>query len=399
MACAATVWAASRLQTDAWPWSVSSDRDLRLVVASALVVAAAAAMARWYGRTALGARITPTPLWLGAVWRAACFATLVIGIAVVFPNGQAGAAVILGVLIGADLTLTLWALGLPGGRRMLLRRFASSPVHLGAIGAALAVLVAGTGPDPRTLGTLYLGVLVALAGTLAAVRVLQSLAVHFEQEFEAHRNDVAARERAHRAHWLHDDVLSEVRLASLRIANGTASVEHINAELLDLDHRLRLRQLEELIRDGTPPAYEVLQPHLRRAQSLGIRLGAVPTHEVTRTVLSEGEATLFNRVLSLLMSNAMNAGASEISVAMRLLVGAIEVSVTDDAGGFDLDAVPEGRGLHRLIVQLGPDAVRRTATSSGSTVTVRLVHTMSDSADLRAPADHRVLRPVVGRLS
>src|SRR5690606_38528077 len=129
----------------------------------------------------------------------------------------------------------------------------------------------------------------AVAASLVVFTLLQSLALHFEDEYEAHRIDVAARERSHRAHWLHDDVLSEVRLASLRITNGSASPEQVQRELLDLDHRLRLRQLDEMIRDGTPPVYEVLQPHLRRLQSLGVELGSVPTHEVTGITQNEPE--------------------------------------------------------------------------------------------------------------
>src|SRR5690606_17027156 len=133
-----------------------------------------------------------------------------------------------------------------------------------------------------------------------------------------------------------------------------ASPEQVQRELLDLDHRLRLRQLDEMIRDGTPPVYEVLQPHLRRLQSLGVELGTVPTHEVTGITLNEPEANLLNRVLSLLTSNAVNAGASTVSVGIWAPAGALEIDVTDDAGGFDLDNVPRGRGLHRLMTDLGP---------------------------------------------
>jgi signal transduction histidine kinase len=381
------------LQTQVWPWAVTTSHDARLVVACSFVIAAAAVLGRWYLRTAFGARIEPAPFWRSAAWRGACFATIILGLAVAFPNGQIGAGVAVGVLAGADLQLTLWALGTAPQIGVLVRLFVLSPVHLGAIGAALAVLITDTGPGVAALGGLYLGVISAFVTTLLVVGLLGSLALHFEREYEAHRLDVAARERAHRAHWLHDDVLSEVRLASLRITTGTANREQIHAELLDLDHRLRMRQLDELIRGGNPPVYEILQPHLRRAQSLGMRLVDVPTHEVTGTVLTEDEAALLHRVLSLLTSNAINAGATELSVGLRLPAGALEVSVTDDAGGFDLAAVPEGRGLHRLVTDLAPGSVWREDAPGGSTVSVRMPREGADAVGEPAPADHRVPRP------
>ncbi|HWL42396.1 MAG TPA: hypothetical protein VNQ73_05590 [Ilumatobacter sp.] len=393
-ACAAMAWAGMRLRNGNWPWQVETDDQAVLSLAAIAVVVVAAVIAVYNCRIAFGRAIVPAAFWPSVLWRGTCFAVLVVGLAVCFPRGQIGAGVMIGLLAGADLALSLWALGTAPQLAALVRQFLLSPVHLGAVGAVLAVLLTGAGPSAGTLVALYGAVLVALAAGLTEMKVLDSLALHFEAQYELHRIDVAARERAHRAHWLHDDVLSEVRLASLRITNGSASPEQINAELVDLDHRLRLRQLDEMIRDGTPPLYEVLQPHLRRAQSLGVRLERVPTHEVTGIALSEPEAKLLNRVLSLLTSNAINAGATALSVDVRLPPGAIEVGVTDDAGGFDLAEVPAGRGLHRLSSELAPGSLRRADAPGGSTVTV-LVPRSGDGARgiTVAPADHRVPRP------
>ena len=68
---------------------------------------------------------------------------------------------------------------------------------------------------------------------------------------------------------------------------------------------------------GTPRIYEILQPHLRRAQNLGIRLDRVPTHEVTRLEVDEQCGRLLNRAVSLLTSNAINAGATRLSIDLQ----------------------------------------------------------------------------------
>jgi len=127
-----------------------------------------------------------------------------------------------------------------------------------------------------------------------------------------------------------------------------------------------------MIRDGHPPIYEVLQPHLRRAQNLGLRLVAVPTHEVTGVAIGEDEAHLLNRALSVLMANAVNAGATELGVGLQLPPDAIDVSITDDAGGFDLATTPAGRGLHHLVDALGPGSLTRVDVPGGSRVTARV---------------------------
>lgn len=393
-ACAGLAWSGLRLQTRLWPWQVRTHDDAIVVVASTAVITVALLLGAYNARIALGRPILPAPFWPSFLWRGACFAVLVVGLAVCYPTGQTGAGIGFGLLAGADLVLSLWALGTAPQVSALVRQFLLSPVHLGAVGATVAVALSDFGPGVGTLVALYGAVVAAFAAAMIAMKVLESLALHFEAQYELHRMDVAARERAHRAHWLHDDVLSEVRLASLRITNGSASPEQINAELLDLDHRLRLRQLDEMIRDSTPPIYEVLQPHLRRAQSLGIRLDRVPTHEVTGELVSEQEACLLNRILSLLTSNAINAGATVLSIDLRLPPGALEVSVTDDSGGFDLAEIPAGRGLHRLMTDLGRDAIRRVDAPGGSTVTARMPRGGSDPHDDGGlPADHRVPRP------
>ena len=133
---------------------------------------------------------------------------------------------------------------------------------------------------------------------------------------------------------------------------------------------------------GTPSVYEILQPRLRRAQNLGIRLDRVPTREVTRLEVDEQSGQLLNRAVSLLTSNAINAGATRLAINVQVIDGGtrLQLSVTDDAGGFDLAAVPDGRGLSTLIAQLGAAAVQRHDAPGGSMMVVCVPLELTDPA-------------------
>jgi hypothetical protein len=227
-------------------------------------------------------------------------------------------------------------------------------------------------PTLRTLVGLYLAMWVGLIVAGLTVVMVSRLGSAVDERVAEETHDVLATERARRAHWLHDDILSEVHLASLRISSGSATPEQINAELLDLDHRLRLRQLDDMMSAGNPRVYEILQPHLRRVQNLGIRLDRVPAHEVTRLELDEECGRLLNRAVSIVTSNAINAGTTRLAIDLDAIDGGtrLQLSVTDDAGGFDLAGVPPGRGLSSLIDQLGAGAVQRYDAPGGSMMVV-----------------------------
>ena len=62
---------------------------------------------------------------------------------------------------------------------------------------------------------------------------------------------------------------------------------------------------------------------------------------------------------------------------------------------YELAAVPQGRGLHRLLTELGPDAVARTDAPGGSTVRVRMPRACAGKPAASSPAEHRVPRTKV----
>ena len=324
-------------------------------------------------RLLVGRQTKPPGFVFSLVWRGLAYLTIIATTVAVIGSFRFIAAIPLGLLGGSDALLTLWAIGAEPAPRAWIRRFLFSTVHFGVLGAMLAALIFDA--DPSTLSTM-LGIYVAMwvGVIIAGIAVLgmNRLSARVDRERRATEKEVRERERLLRAHWLHDDVLSELHLSALRLKN-VGDLDAARAELEELEHRLRLRQLDEVMRGGEPFIYEILQPHLRRIQSLGIHLYRVPPLELTNRRADSETARLFHRTVSVLTSNSINADATRIAIDLFEIDGdQISLTVTDDAGGFDLDAVPAGRGLSNLIADLGPDRVRQRATQTGSAVTVTL---------------------------
>lgn len=307
------------------------------------------------------------------VWRGVCFLVLVVSLVAVLPGWLVVGAWPLGVIAGSDVTLSIWTLGVQAQPVVWWRRFVTSPLHLGVVGALVATLLTGAYPDSawRMVGlyaTMHLGLLIAGLTVLT----LDGLGRMLEEQREHDRLTLVERERRHWAHWLHDDVLSEVRLATLNVQGGAMSPEQIARELHELDHRLRLRQVDELFQGGPARLADILQPHLRRAQALGLSLTDVPSLDTVGVRVDEETGRLFGRAVAVLTSNAINAGATSIALRVRLDGDLIELEVTDDAGGFDLHAIPSGRGLEQLMADVGIHHVRRVPEQDGSTMVVHL---------------------------
>ena len=390
------IWVTVGARFDPSDLDAITPRRATLLAFTVAATLASFALGARYQRILRGHETVGRPLWFELAWRSTAFLLLLTVFAGALPRAYVPGVIPLGVLAGADASLTIWALGIRPRGRVWVWRFLRGPVHFGALGALLAVAAFGQSlPTLRTLVALYLAMWTGLIVAGLTVVMIDRLGLAVEQGVAEERHDALADERARRAHWLHDDVLSEVHLASLRISAGHASAEQISAELLDLDHRLRLRQLDDMMSAGAPRVYEILQPHLRRAQNLGVQLDHVPTHEVTRIEVDEHSGQLLNRAVSLLTSNAINAGTTRLAINVQVIDGGtrLQLSVTDNAGGFDLAAIPDGRGLSALIEQLGAGSVQRHDAPGGSMMVVSLPLGHTDPAahlgDLHTNQHHR----------
>jgi hypothetical protein len=396
------IWVAITARFDLWNFDAINSRRAALIASAVAATFAAVVLAVRYQRILRGHEAAGRPFWFEIAWRSVAFLLLAATFAAALPRGHISGVFPFAVLAGADASLTLWALGIIPTARTWALRFLVSPVHFGALGALFAVAVFSDSlPTLRTLASLYGALWVALLLAGLTVVIINRLATAVDDRVAEETHEMRVSERARRAHWLHDDVLSEVQLASLRISSGSATPERINIELRDLDHRLRLRQLDDMMSAGKSRIYEILQPHLRRAQSLGIGLDRVPSHDVTRTEVDQECGMLLNRAVSLLTSNAVNAGATRLSIDLQLIDAdsRLLLTITDDAGGFDLATVPDGRGLSSLIDQLGPGAVQRYDAPGGSmmVVAVSCAHGNERKPHRReapAPAEQPDRRPV-----
>jgi hypothetical protein len=351
-----------------------SARDRDLIGLAVLGVLAAGVLAVRPARLVAGTRSPAAGFWWSLLSRGVAYLTLIVVTAAVLPRLRLLGAVPLGLVGGADALLTMWALGLTPRPKVWLKRLVFGGVHFGALGALIATIVFDPdGPSTRTTLGIYAAMWTGIVVAGVTVLVADHAIALADAQRRADRDELRARERELRVHWLHDDVLSEVKLATLRI-EGSGDIPAARRELHELDHRLRVRQLEELLRGGRPHLYEIIQPHLRRVQTLGVRLDRVPALDRTSRRVDEATGELIHRAMSNLVSNAANAGATRLSLAIDEVADppSLEISLTDDAGGFSLADIEPGRGLSLLRRDLGEGTVRRADVPGGSIVTVRI---------------------------
>lgn len=149
--------------------------------------------------------------------------------------------------------------------------------------------------------------------------------------------------------------------------------EQVGGELDLLDHRLRMLQLDEMIAAGPVQLAHVIQPFVRLAQAQGVDVIGVPRFDEASAELRGPAGRLAQRAFGVLVPNAIAAGAKQVSFRISALEpDLVAVEVEDDAGGFDLAAVPSGRGLDGLRRELGDGNLTYVRTERGSVLRVTI---------------------------
>jgi signal transduction histidine kinase len=310
--------------------------------------------------------------WPSIAWRGGAAIVLAAALAVNAPEWGAALSFPLGIAAGAEAALAAWALGFPIEPRNWFVSWLGSALHLGAIGAMLAGLLQ-LGWDGRlTVVVLYLTLHAAIAIMVATAGILDAVRSDQLDEMRRQTEATIADEHRRRAHWLHDDVSSQLRIVSLRVQREDATPAEIVAMIDELDHSIRLRQLDEVMRSGTARLTEIIQPYVRTAQTHGVRISSVPSFDEASLVVDTSTARLVARATAVFTSNALNAGATEIGYGLSHDDRSVTVAVTDDAGGFDLADAPAGRGLWQLARELGPEHLTTRRSGRGTVVTATI---------------------------
>ena len=276
-----------------------------------------------------------------------------------------------GAAIGVDAFFTAEAIGWQPSPWVSARSVLLSPLHAGLVGGLVgAGLTRGGDAIFATALPIYVTTLVWVLVAVTTAWVIGQYRRAEATGLEAVRISTVRDEHRRSAHWLHDDIASRLRVVSLRLQHDEPSIPEIAALLDDLDFQLRLRQLDELLSGGRVRLAEVLQPYVRRAQSHGVTVERVPSFETASEQVDVETGQMFRRAAAILTSNSLNAGARHISFDVKVHHDAISLAVTDDAGGFELSEISQGRGLWALRTDLGQDHVRVTPTANGSTVEI-----------------------------
>lgn len=341
-------------------------------VAPLIFTAACAVMAIGPIRTALGrhppgrsfARQLGSRTVLIAVVVATAFATV--------PGWWALTLWPFGVVLGVDAAITSWAIGWFPTPLRAYTAYLRSPVHLGLLGGLLGAFVfRGWRIGLRSALPIYAAFQIwGLVGTVT----VSWLGVQSRRERnQLDKASVDAVNDQHRraAHWLHDDICAELRLVALQVQRRDADLDDVERMLDNLDHQLRLRQLDELLESGSVRLAEVIQPYLRRAQLHAV-IHDVPSFDQASPIVDSETGRLLGRAAAVLTSNALNAGARILGFTIESTSTSVTIAVSDDAGGFPTKELPPGRGLWSLRNDPRIDTLTIDDISDGSRVCITI---------------------------
>lgn len=277
------------------------------------------------------------------------------------------------VALGAEAALCAWVLGNPIDPWQWWKSFMGSALHLGIVGAVVAsILYLGAWNALSIVAPVYIALQLCVVGGALSAAALDRFRTEVETATTVAVAAAAAAEHRQSAHWLHDDVSAELKLVELRLRDEAFGPGDVADALADLDHQLRLRQLDELFQSGTVRLAEVLQPFVRDAQRHGLEITAVPTFDDASTIVDQHFGRLFARAASVATNNSIHAGATRLGFAVHTDDDTVVLSITDNAGGFELSEVPAGRGLWQLGQELGTGNISVASTTDGATVTISM---------------------------
>jgi signal transduction histidine kinase len=278
-----------------------------------------------------------------------------------------------GMVAGCEATLAARSVGATLVPWRWWRSFLRSWFHLFVAVVVMVTAITIGGREGVVVGaTVFAAVHLAVFASVLECWVLEVHRRRLDADLARSARAVEVRQHRARAHWLHDDLCSELRLVRLKLETSELAPAEVLAQLDELDHRLRVGQLDALLQSGSVRLAEVIQPFVRRAQAHGLRVREVPRFEQASLELDGETGRMVQRAAAVLVTNSIQAGAREISIVASIESSTLVLVFEDDAGGFDPATIPPGRGLDSLRHELGPGGLelRRTDRGIAAEVTV-----------------------------
>jgi hypothetical protein len=338
-----------------------------------LFVALAGPTARWVFGAARPRRGPRGDIRLVAIARTIGFGVMCVLWSVVVRGVRVQDTWLFGVVVGCEATLAARSIGASMRPWQWWRQFLLSYFHFLLVVFAVVIGVRFDAGEGWLVGAeVYVAVQFAVLVAVSECWALERIRSRLDAELTQHRQAVEQLQHRERAHWLHDDVCSELRLLRLKLETQHLTPDEIATQLDELDHRLRVRQLDELLQSGGVRLAEVIQPFVRRAQAHGLRVREVPRFEQASLEIDERTGRLVQHAAAVLVTNSIQAGATEIAIRAEIdrSEGWFELRFDDDAGGFDHQTIPPGRGLDSLCHELGPGSLELHHTDGGTSARV-----------------------------
>jgi signal transduction histidine kinase len=214
-------------------------------------------------------------------------------------------------------------------------------------------------------------------------------------------------ERARIAHELHDDISQQLSLLAIYldmlrshvhgpgaelIDEASASAESIVASVHDLSRRLHPYKLRLI---GLVAALQDLQNAVSQAG-----IATTFTHENVATNLPQDLTLCLFRIAQEALQNAFKHSRAR-TVSMRLIGGpsGLELTITDDGIGFDVDAA-WGNGLGLVGMRERLDAIGgefdiHSTPGAGTSLVIRVAQTVFEDTKAPAPLDSAEKTPYI----
>jgi hypothetical protein len=277
------------------------------------------------------------------------------------------------LFMGSDAAMTFSLVGVR--RRSTKGRLASlvlAPLHGGLLlGGLLALTVLrqlSVGTIAQTIVHIDMLLILTYSVWLAHHRYSERLD---QQRYDSERQ-VKEDEHRKRSHWIHDDVLAELNLGRLSLERGDLSAEGLIELLAGIDHRLRIRQLDEVLQSGSATIAEIIQPFVRLSVASGLTNISVPASDLGAISVTNQVGEQIKRALAVTTANALLAHATQLTIDVRQEHEEFVVTIDDDAGGFERSVLHAGRGLDVLDRELNPGNVKVEKYGPGTRVTCRI---------------------------